>query len=60
MLGADLILLEQVKSHMTAKLKLYSGFHRKVDDHNVILQEREQVLDAARKRLVKESGNVLG
>ena len=80
MLGANLILLEQVKSHMTyvqtwpflisfmrmmsathsTKLKLYSGFHRKVDDHNVILQEREQVLDSARKRLVKESGNVLG
>lgn len=53
-------ILDFVKSHMTAKLKLYSGFHRKVDDHNVILQEREQVLDAARKRLVKESGNVLG
>ncbi|KAF9568079.1 hypothetical protein CPC08DRAFT_702900 [Agrocybe pediades] len=64
--GADEIssrfndILDYVKDFVTAKLKLYSTLHKKIDDHDALLQRRNEVLDSVKKRLVEESGSVLG
>lgn len=44
----------------STKLKLYGCLHDTVDRHNMLLNEREHVLTAAKKKLVEESGSVLG
>lgn len=41
-------------------MKLFASFDAKVDVHNGVLDEREKVLDGVKKRLVQESGSVLG
>ncbi|KAF8872588.1 hypothetical protein BD779DRAFT_332767 [Infundibulicybe gibba] len=53
-------ILDFVKAHMTAKLDLFAGFHKKIDQHNTVLEERSVVLLDARQRLVTESTQVLG
>jgi len=44
----------------SAKLKLYANLSANVDKHNSVLEERDRILISARKRLIQESGNVLG
>ncbi|KAF8071554.1 hypothetical protein FPV67DRAFT_881494 [Lyophyllum atratum] len=53
-------ILDFVKDHMTAKMKLFASFDAKVDGHNTVLNGREKTLEAVKGRLVQESGNVLG
>ena len=45
---------------LSSKLKLYANLSANVDKHNLVLEERDRVLISARKRLIQESGNVLG
>lgn len=47
-------------SAFSMKLKVYGGLHDTVNQHNSLLKERSHVLIAARKKLVEESGSVLG
>ncbi|KAF5379835.1 hypothetical protein D9615_005764 [Tricholomella constricta] len=53
-------ILDFVKDHMTAKMKLFASFDAKVDGHNAVLEGREKTLEAVKGRLVQESANVLG
>ncbi|KAF8150959.1 hypothetical protein B0H34DRAFT_801860 [Crassisporium funariophilum] len=52
--------LDHVQAHMASKLTLYATVQSGIDNHNARLEDREKLLDAARKKLVKQSGNVLG
>lgn len=41
-------------------MKLFATIDSKIDAQKAVLKEREGVLGKARKRLMDESGNVLG
>ncbi|KDR78712.1 hypothetical protein GALMADRAFT_154657 [Galerina marginata CBS 339.88] len=53
-------ILDFVKEYVSVKLKLYGSFDTTIGKHNALLGDRNHVLDVARKRLVEESGSVLG
>ncbi|GLB44797.1 hypothetical protein LshimejAT787_1801340 [Lyophyllum shimeji] len=53
-------ILDFVKDHMTAKMKLFASFEADVDGHNAVLSARARNLEAVKDRLVQESANVLG
>ncbi|PPQ83487.1 hypothetical protein CVT25_006976 [Psilocybe cyanescens] len=46
--------------HKVLDYVIYGGLHDTVNQHNLLLKERSHVLIAARKKLVEESGSVLG
>ncbi|KAJ3773756.1 hypothetical protein FB446DRAFT_771560 [Lentinula raphanica] len=64
--GADEIMakytkiLDFVQRHMTTKLKLFTSFDQQLETHNSVLQERAKVLDGVKKKLVAQSGSILG
>ncbi|KAF5391857.1 hypothetical protein D9757_001815 [Collybiopsis confluens] len=53
-------ILDFVKDHMSAKLKLFTSFDEKVEAHNTVLRERAKVLDSAKSKLVAQGGNLIG
>ncbi|KAF4571191.1 hypothetical protein EYR36_008520 [Pleurotus pulmonarius] len=52
--------LDFVKDHMTLKMKLFATMNQKIDEHNIVLDERSKSLVLAKDQLVKDSGTVLG
>ncbi|KAF8813471.1 hypothetical protein BYT27DRAFT_7335092 [Phlegmacium glaucopus] len=53
-------LVSYVKDAMIAKINAYANIQLDIGRHFSDLGEREKLLDAARKKLVMESGNALG
>ncbi|KAK2462966.1 hypothetical protein APHAL10511_005018 [Amanita phalloides] len=49
-----------VKDHVSAKVDRYASLGKKLEQHGNILTEREEMLSAARTRMVEESESVLG
>ncbi|PPQ69750.1 hypothetical protein CVT26_014025 [Gymnopilus dilepis] len=53
-------ILDYVKDYVTDKVKLYGNLHSDLDKHDVILNQRNNDLTSAKKRLIQESGSFLG
>ncbi|KIY43812.1 hypothetical protein FISHEDRAFT_77743 [Fistulina hepatica ATCC 64428] len=53
-------ILDFTKAHMASKLQLFTSFDRKISHHNNLLEARSETLSEAQRRLVVDSGHVLG
>ncbi|KAJ3843364.1 hypothetical protein F5878DRAFT_528063 [Lentinula raphanica] len=65
--GADEIMAKYTKildfvrrPFYRTKLKLFTSFDQQLETHNSVLQERAKVLDGVKKKLVAQSGSILG
>ncbi|KAL0945484.1 hypothetical protein HGRIS_000970 [Hohenbuehelia grisea] len=64
--GADEItdklakIIDSIKDHMTAKVKLFASMSKNVDAHKALLEDRKMNLAAAKEQLIRRNGPIFG